>query len=120
METPLSCRKSCEAASLLARRAIALDGLARLEHGAGIALVFFGDALSDRLAALKARAGIEADAVLAGVQITVALGTLLIDGDAADFDVDHLAAEIAARHFAEGRQLWRANVISLRSRARSM
>jgi len=74
------------------RRRLAFDGPARFKQLTFIANVLLRNALGDGLAALKPRARIKAHTVFARMQIAVTFGTLRIDSDSVDVDVDHCPA----------------------------
>jgi hypothetical protein len=94
-------------------RRLALDGLASFKKGTLVAQLLLRDALGYRFPALKSRAGIEAHAVLARVQIAVTLGTLCVKRNAVNLNVDHCSAQGTPGHLPEGGHLWRANVALL-------
>jgi hypothetical protein len=96
----------------------ALDRLARLEQRAVVAQVFLRDSFGDRLAALKARAGVKAHAILTAMKIAVALRALGIQRDASYVHVNEGPAQRAPGYFVKSGHFWRPHVASLLRRAR--
>lgn len=74
------------------RRRLALNGFAGLKKGTLIAQFLLWDALGYRFPALKSGTWIEANAVLAGVQIAVTLWTLSVKRNTVNLNIDHRSA----------------------------